>query len=723
MPTLTPMLIRRALLLALAGALVGIVAIVAAYSQHARLTIDMERELPRTVSGFYPPERAGNDAFAWTAKRARVVLAGLDRRSPWRCAIRFRGARSPNLVQPLVQLEVDGVLASKVATNTYDTLDVIAPTRSGAPGLTLTITNSTAFEPGPSDKRELGIQVNQLTCEPIDTPLVLPPHGALLDAAIGATLFGAALGLVGIGTWPALAGVVLFAGLQVIPLSSGPAPYTSYVDRAMWLAMWTVAAIVVSVKALELARRRPLEATACAAIALSAAAFYLDMIGLLHPSKLPVDVVFHAHRFERVLSGWFYFTQNVRNTEFPYAIGLYVFAAPWAVLTHDHVTLLRIVVCASNALAGALLYPMIVRNWGDRSMGVTAVALFQCVPLPYTVIGNANLTNAFGQSAALVAIAAATTWRLGSKRPRQAELSVVSEPRGSKSGFASIREPEGWKLQDIAQVLALTLLCALALLSHVSTLASFTVTMFAMGSLCWLLGPPTLRAPARSILSALAIALVVSVVVYYGHFLSAYTSIARARMQTQTQTQTTAPTQPPPPTQPTQTTASTPPPPTPPTQTTASTPPPPTPPAQTTASTPPTSPGQATTPTTQRLIRGLTQSVSDIGWPILILAAAGVWHVWTRSRDRLLFALAAWGITYVVLFLSGALAPANRDFERYAVEFLSRVDQSVYPAAVILAAAGAVDLWRAALLPRIAAAALLLSASAIATRHWLQWFL
>jgi hypothetical protein len=43
------------------------------------------------------------------------------------------------------------------------------------------------------------------------------------------------------------------------------------------------------------------------------------------------------------------------GVEFPYAIGLYVTAAPWASLTRDHVLLLRVVVARAHVLAALSL--------------------------------------------------------------------------------------------------------------------------------------------------------------------------------------------------------------------------------------------------------------------------------------------------------------------------------------------------------------------------------
>ncbi len=101
----------------------------------------------------------------------------------------------------------------------------------------------------------------------------------------------------------------------------------------------------------------------------------------------------------------YFFTQPMPGgVTFPYAIGLYVFAAPWTVFTHDHVTLLRVIVCSAQAVAGALLYPVVVKAWSDRAAALTAVVLFNVVPLPYGLVGNANLTNTFGEAVALTAM-------------------------------------------------------------------------------------------------------------------------------------------------------------------------------------------------------------------------------------------------------------------------------------------------------------------------------
>jgi hypothetical protein len=257
--------------------------------------------------------------------------------------------------------------------------------------------------------------------------------------------------------------------------------------------------------------RRPLTTAARLAIVVSACGFYLKLAFLLHPDKDVVDAVFHAHRLDWVLAGRFYFTQlSTSATPFPYAIGLYVFSAPWSLLTQDHVALLRIVVCASEAVAGALLYPLVVRAWDDRAAGVLAALLFQLLPLPFTVIGNANLTNAFGQSAALVTMIAAMSWAF--------------VPRFGAA----------W--------MGLTALAALAFLSHVGTLAFLLPTLVVLSVLYYLSRTSGFRPRAAPVLTASLAAFALAVGLYYAHFGSVYRPhIEQARAAMLGPSQTAAP--------------------------------------------------------------------------------------------------------------------------------------------------------------------------------------
>ena len=176
-------------------------------------------------------------------------------------------------------------------------------------------------------------------------------------------------------------------------------------------------------------------------------------------------------------------------------MALYVFALPWAAVTRDYESLLRVVVSASEAVAGLLLYWAILSRWRDASVAAIAVVLFHLLPVSYWVIGYANLTQAFGQQAALVTMAMIIAWPLESR--------------------------------DWIRVLAVSAAAATAFLSHVSTFMLLGPTIVGVGAMAWWRGGREFVAPARSIVLAAMIALVSSVVLYYGRpeFAHAYRSI------------------------------------------------------------------------------------------------------------------------------------------------------------------------------------------------------
>ncbi len=654
--------IPRVLAAALFGALAGPVCLVLTYAMNPQTTFGIDR-LPPTTSGFYPAERTGDRWFVWTSRRADLTLAGLDRRSEWSCSVRFRGARPEPMPQPDLHIAVDGVtLAVRRATNDYQEVAVTAPAHPSRPGLMLTVTSSTTFVPGGSDPRTLGVQVDRLACRPLGASVALPPRRALGSAALAAALFGAALGFTGITAGSAVGVTVLLAAGQAVPLSAGGAPYCAYTGTLIWLAVWIAVLMTTALKLTEAWTRQALRNTARFVVVFSAGVLYLKLLALLHPSKALVDALFHAHRFESVLAGGYYFTQlSTSATPFPYAIGLYLFAAPWSVLTHDHVALLRIVVSASEVVAGALLYLMVVRTRGDRLMGAVAVALFNLVPLSYVIIGYANLTNAFGQSVALATLAAVT---LSPPQPRRA-----------------------------AQFVGVILLATLGLISHISTFLLLLATLAALAFFYRTLGGPALRAPARGVLLATAISLFLSVVLYWGHFGDVYKmQLARLRAGT---VATLAPARTP--------------------ETVAAT--------RGVTSVAAPALGRTTIPLGGRAVSALSQTLTNLGWPILILALIGVWRLWLAGgRDRLVLALAAWGVVCLGFVAVSVLAPGEMRYQQDAWEFIARVEHTTCPAAVVLAALGATWAWRAGTAGRLASAALMLAAFLTGARMWAGWF-
>jgi hypothetical protein len=375
-----------------------------------------------------------------------------------------------------------------------------------------------------------------------------------------------------------------------------------------------------------------------------------------------VDALFHAHRFDGVLAGRFYFTQlSTSATPFPYAIGLYLFAAPWSWMTDDHVTLLRIVVVAADVLASALLYVLIVRAWGDRLAGAVAIALSSLVPLWYLIVGSANLTNAFGQSVSTVTIVAAVIW---AKR-------------------------RGWA----GRLVGLTLLATLGLLCHVSTFALLLTMLVAVAFLYWWKGGPLLRPAARSVLMAALAATVLSTALYWGHFgpLQRRGSRCAAALSARL-----APVD-------------------------AAT-------ARADAAATDKAPvrGGVFVPLHLRAVGALRQTVVNVGWPILILALAGVWRVWRgpspgSGPDPLALALGAMGLTCLLFLAFAVLTAVDVQYQQDAWEFIGRVELLTYPASVVLAARGAVWARGAGPALRLASVGLLAAAAFLGLRAWFGW--
>ena len=444
-------------------------------------------------------------------------MRGLDRNVEWLRNVRLRGARPRDVAPAQVALGVDGAtVTSHTAGDAYDDVAVTVPLKRGTSAASLTISTTPPYVP-PSDPRELGVMLDAIRCDPA-AGSARPSSSALLAAGIAGAVFGALFSLIlgpwgsegagplrGTGpnsrksfkfsdlAWPAGASSTLAFGLAVL-LTSGVAAYSrAYLD---WIAPVAVCTAVGCglIFAIALRRCTTLHPASRFVLAFSSAALFLKILALLHPSKEVVDAIFQAHRLEAVLDGNYFFTQLMPGgVRFPYAIGLYVVAAPLATLIPDHVALLRIVVLIAEAVAAALLYVAVVRRWNDHLAAAAATVLYHAAPLSYLVIGNANLTFAFGQSVATIAVA----------------LAVILD----------------FDRRMLLGGIGLFAVAALAFLSHVGVFPLAGLTLFATGCLYAIRGGSELRQTARVVLAAAMLAGIFAVGSYYAHFPEVWRSL------------------------------------------------------------------------------------------------------------------------------------------------------------------------------------------------------
>ena len=509
----------RAIVAAVVGAVVGAAAFWIVYVSRPGFVAGLDTTpTPAVVRGLHPSEfEAGGLSFAWTESRLTLIVDGLDRSRTWTLSLRAKAGRGPGLVLPTAAVSVDGRPLSTASIGPqWQDVRVVLPTDTHRRPTRITVDVAPTFVPGPGDSRTLGMIVDEIRLVPDGLPS--PPRRAVTAAATAGAIVAALIVLVGVPVPWAIGLIAGFAVAQAIALSIGAGPYTRLYLEAVPRIAGGAAILAVVVAGIAVAvRRAALTGAAAAAIAIASIALVLGLEGLLHPGKAYVDAVFHAHKLDTVLAGQYFFTQPMPSgVEFPYAIGLYVTAAPWAGLTRDHVMLLRIVVAVAHVLAALSLYPLVRSRWERPEAAVVAVAAYLLAPLPFVVIGNANQTYAFGQSVATIALASAMTWPFGWVRPIA-----------------------------IAALVALTVLLALGLLSHVGLIPLLGGLVGASALLLTWRGAGGDRLAGWLILGATLVATILAVGLYYRHFGDAFRSAQRVG-QLDSSTATAGPTDMPP---------------------------------------------------------------------------------------------------------------------------------------------------------------------------------
>ena len=486
----------RAFTAAVLGTLVSAAWLALFYTTDGAVRTDFDRDPPRLVRGVHPPEyddRSGL-TFAWTQRDMALRLPGLDRSVEWTWRLRLRAAR-PDASNPDLAFHADGLPVHAVRSPTdFEVVTITIPPRpERRRGAVLSMQVSATFVPGAGDPRELGVQVDWMEVSPAG--LALPPRSAFAGAAAASAALGAAVALTGVTAGSAVGAAILLSAAAAAQISRGFGPHSAYPESVATAGIWIALALALGTAVAERWRRSPLRNTARFAAAFSAGVLFFTLLVVLHPDMPVGDAMFHAHRFQGVLAGHLYFTSTAPgNYLFPYAPGLYVVASPFAGLVARgpaDMTLLRVVVLATDAAAGLLLYWMVAGAWRDRRAGAVAVAVYHLMPQSFSVVTTGNLTNAFAQSVAVC-------------------------------GFALMAQQPGSGRAVWMAALAVAL--GLAFLSHTSTFAIVATAAVLIAGLFRVRGDEQARQAATGVIIAALAAVAIAIALYYAHFMETYRS-------------------------------------------------------------------------------------------------------------------------------------------------------------------------------------------------------
>jgi hypothetical protein len=356
-----------------------------------------------TADGFFPAEVAQDTGrtFSWTGGVVKISVGHLNRGQAYRLALTVVPGRPADASLPALRLAVDGaVLASTEPSNDRHTLEVEIPPRA-APGTAVTLDVSNTFVPSSSDRRSLGVVVEDISLSPVgghfrpDNYVATRAGLAVMAAVCGLLLCGLRSRLA------AFASGAVVAGFTLLLLHDG-AFLGTYLDRLIGIGIGVALAGVV----IRVARWRwpggvalP-EGSIAAGVVLGASAIKLALFA--HPLATVGDGIFQLHRAQLVRAGTYFYTSITPRPffEFPYPIALYVTAQPfWRFFPAelDQVFLLRGLSLVADAMVGVALYAAARRQWNSRTIALLAAALWPFAPGPFHALNNANLTNVFGQ--------------------------------------------------------------------------------------------------------------------------------------------------------------------------------------------------------------------------------------------------------------------------------------------------------------------------------------
>jgi hypothetical protein len=461
------------------------------------ITIDFSSDPPsQLTAGFYPVEHTPEGHwFAWTRGVFGLALPSLDRSTPWTVTLRIAASR-PDGSTPDLVTNIDGAVRDRFvlpAGGFVERTYTIDP-RPGEHGLVIAWTVSPTFVPTGGDARVLGAQVDRLELAPVGAS----SRGAFNRGPLVLTgvVFGAVMVALGLSWLGGISLIVIAAGAISLVITRGLGPFVTFPYLPIALGAFAAAiATTVALPARTAGGRLVTGVTFLTVV--------LQLLLLTHPEMPINDAIFQTHRFQDVLGGHYLFASLAPgNYRFPYPIGLYLFARPFAAFaptTVDRMMLLRVIVVATDAFASALLYRLVMRWRGDELEAVGTVVAYHLLPLGFGVIVTANLTNVFAQSLAMITLVVAglAIARIASDDKRTAGVAWTS-------------------------ACAIGTLAAAAFLSHTSTFAVLGTQLALAGAWLVVSRRPSWRPAGRTLIVAAIGALVFAVAVYYAYFTDVY---------------------------------------------------------------------------------------------------------------------------------------------------------------------------------------------------------
>lgn len=219
-------------------------------------------------------------------------------------------------------------------------------------------------------------------------------------------------------------------------------------------------------------------------------ALVLKLGGTFYPQFISSDLLYHQHRWERVLTGNLFFltsSPEFGNLDIPLAPGYYVFLAPLDTLFHERYLTLKLASVAFDATGLFFIAFLAFRFTSDRLVAWVATLVYTVTPITFLMLSAGNLPNIFSQ------------WLL---------LALVAVTLG---GYGRLHERRVW--------LVLVFLFVVAGLSHIGNLIVMTTLLAALAVELALRAPGAVdRQQARALIVAVVAGTVLTFLLYYVDF-------------------------------------------------------------------------------------------------------------------------------------------------------------------------------------------------------------